>query len=148
MTTLKERFTTVTAPTQVRPTHSVRTPPGPPAAHPSDWQRVCAVTDLEVERGRAALLGEQQVALFLLHDGTVLAVQNTDPYSGASVLSRGIVGSRGDVPTLASPMFKQVFDLRTGRCLDPQGGEHRDLAVWPISVTPRGDVLIDTGGAP
>jgi nitrite reductase (NADH) small subunit len=34
------------------------------------------------------------------------------------VLSRGIVGCRGGVPTVASPMFKQVFDLRTGRCLD------------------------------
>jgi len=34
------------------------------------------------------------------------------------VLSRGIVGSRGDVPTVASPMYKQAFDLRTGGCLD------------------------------
>ena len=37
---------------------------------------------------------------------------------GASVLSRGIVGSRGDVPVVSSPMYKQAFDLRTGACLD------------------------------
>ena len=30
----------------------------------------------------------------------------------------GIVGSRGDDATVASPMYKQVFDLRTGECLD------------------------------
>jgi nitrite reductase (NADH) small subunit len=33
------------------------------------------------------------------------------------VLSRGIVGSHEDAPTVASPLFKQAFDLRTGRCL-------------------------------
>ena len=44
----------------------------------------------------------------------VFAIGNQDPFSGANVMSRGIVGSRGDVPTVASPMFKQVFDLRTG----------------------------------
>jgi nitrite reductase (NADH) small subunit len=34
------------------------------------------------------------------------------------VLSRGIVGDRGGVPKIASPMYKQSFDLRTGQCLD------------------------------
>ncbi len=46
------------------------------------------------------------------------AVDNVDPFSGASVLSRGIVGDAGGVPTVASPVYKQRFDLRTGRCLD------------------------------
>jgi nitrite reductase (NADH) small subunit len=48
------------------------------------------------------------------------AIGNRDPFSGAFVLSRGIVGSSGEAPTVASPLFKQVFELRTGRCLsDP-----------------------------
>ena len=98
------------------------------------WRRVCAVPDLEVERGRAALLDGEQVALFLLHDGRVHAVQNLDPYSGAHVMSRGVVGSRGDAPTVASPMYKQVFDLRTGACLDTQGKDARDLRVWRVAV--------------
>lgn len=96
--------------------------------------RVCAVGDLEVERGRAALFGHIQVALFLLADGTVHAVSNLDPYSGAHVMSRGIVGTRGDVPTLASPMHKQVFDLRTGECLETHGGDPAALRVWDVSV--------------
>ena len=34
------------------------------------------------------------------------------------MLARGIVGTRGDIPYVASPMYKQAFDLRTGQCLD------------------------------
>ncbi|NHW87781.1 nitrite reductase (NAD(P)H) small subunit, partial [Escherichia coli] len=48
-------------------------------------------------------------------------IDNLDPVSGAYVLSRGIVGSRGEVPTVASPLHKQVYDLRTGDCLDLPG---------------------------
>lgn len=104
--------------------------------------RVCAVSDLEVERGRAALLGNEQVALFLLADGAVHAVSNLDPYSGAHVISRGIVGSRGDAPTVASPLHKQVFDLRTGVCLETQGKADSALRVWPVHVI-DGSVHID-----
>src|SRR6478736_5267503 len=113
---------------------------------PTGWVRVCAVTDLEVERGRAALLGGIQIALFLLHSadqnpGRVHAVSNFDPYSRANVISRGIVGTRQDAPTVASPMYKQVFDLRTGACLDAQGKEPIALHVWPVAVS-DGDVLV------
>ncbi|GAA4189390.1 nitrite reductase (NAD(P)H) small subunit [Microbacterium oryzae] len=106
------------------------------------WIEVCALADLEVERGRAALIGDTQVALFLLHGGRVHAVANRDPYSGAHVISRGIVGTRHDAPTVASPMYKQVFDLRTGACLDAQGKEPSALRVWPAAVSDDGRVLI------
>ncbi|PQZ60997.1 MULTISPECIES: nitrite reductase small subunit NirD [unclassified Microbacterium] len=102
--------------------------------HTADRVRVCAVSDLEVERGRAALFGTVQIALFLLADGSVHAVSNLDPYSGAHVMSRGIVGTRGDIPTLASPMHKQVFDLRTGSCIDTQGKDSATLRVWRVAV--------------
>ena len=51
------------------------------------------------------------------HD-EIYALDNQDPFSGAMVLSRGIVGDRGGVPKIASPIYKQSFDLRTGACLD------------------------------
>ncbi|HEX5857192.1 MAG TPA: nitrite reductase small subunit NirD [Microbacterium sp.] len=106
----------------------------PPSA---TWVPVCTIDDLEVERGRAALVHGEQIALFLLHDGRVHALQNLDPYSGAHVMSRGIVGSRQDAPTVASPMYKQVFDLRTGVCLDPQGKDPKSLRVWPVAIDGR-----------
>ncbi|MGO1286819.1 nitrite reductase small subunit NirD [Brachybacterium tyrofermentans] len=96
------------------------------------WRRVCTVSDLETERGRAALVDHAQIALFLLADGSIRATCNRDPYSDAYVISRGIVGSRGEIPTIASPMFKQVFDLRTGDCLDTRGKEPDRLRTWQV----------------
>lgn len=103
------------------------------------WEEVCHLDDLPRERGAAALVDGVQVALFRTHDDTVHALQQYDPYCGAHVLSRGIVGTRGDVPTVASPMYKQVFDLRTGACLDPVGREPVHLATYPVVV--RGGVV-------
>jgi nitrite reductase (NADH) small subunit len=105
------------------------------------WEQVCHLEDLPRERGAAALLHGRQVALFRTHDDAVYAVQQLDPFSGAHVMSRGIVGSRGDAPTVASPMYKQVFDLRTGECLDPVGRESVDLQTWPVIVR-DGRVLV------
>jgi nitrite reductase (NADH) small subunit len=79
---------------------------------------VCRLDQIEVEGGVAALVDGAAVAIFRTHDGNVYAMSNWDPFSQASVLSRGIVGTRGGVPFVASPMFKQAFDLRTGQCLD------------------------------
>ena len=112
------------------------TPAAEAAATRTDslWELVCRLNDLPVERGAAALVGGEQVALFRTHDDRVHAVQQYDPYCGAHVMSRGIVGSRGDAPTVASPMYKQVFDLRTGDCLDPVGGEPVSLRTWPVMV--------------
>lgn len=112
----------------------------------ANWLRLCPLADLEVERGRAALVGGEQVALFLLADGDLRAVDNRDPYSGANVISRGIVGSRGGRPTIASPMYKQIFDLRSGTCVDTRGKEVRRLWVWPVRAL-DGDLHLLRGGA-
>ena len=115
------------------------------------WTTVCRLDDLTPERGAAALVDGEQVALFRLLDGRVLAVQQHDPFSDAHVISRGIVGSRSvdgdEVPTVASPMYKQVFDLTTGRCLDVAGKDPaRDLApdlrTWPVRVR---DGIVEVG---
>jgi nitrite reductase (NADH) small subunit len=103
---------------------------------------VCEYQALLPERGVAALLGDVQIALFRTHDGEVFAIGNQDPFSRANVMSRGIVGSRGDVPTVASPMFKQVFDLRTGVCLDDP---EVSVPVYPVDVV-EGQVVVGPGG--
>ncbi|NJP33174.1 nitrite reductase small subunit NirD [Micromonospora thermarum] len=86
----------------------------------SRWTPVCPLDRLDLDRGVAALVDGVQVALFRTADG-LFATDNLDPVGGAYVLSRGIVGSRGGVPTVASPLHKQVYDLSTGRCLDLPG---------------------------
>ena len=82
------------------------------------WFPVCPFTRLPVERAVCVLVGGEQVALVRTREGRVYAVDNLDPVSGAMVMSRGIVGSRGDVDVLISPMHKQAYDLATGRCVD------------------------------
>lgn len=81
------------------------------------WHRVCTVTDLEPAWGEAALISGHQVAVFQTANGEVFAVANEDPATGANVMARGITGSRGDRPTIASPLHKEVYDLETGECL-------------------------------
>jgi nitrite reductase (NADH) small subunit len=103
---------------------------------------VCRFADLQPERGVAALLPDGvQAAVFRTHDGTLHALSNVDPFSGAAVLSRGIVGDRGGTPVVVSPIYKQAFDLRTGRCLDDDAVS---VAVFPARVV-DGMVLV---GAP
>ncbi|GAA2594114.1 nitrite reductase small subunit NirD [Actinomadura fulvescens] len=96
----------------------------PPAAAPpaaGRWADVCSYRDLIPERGVCAMVDGVQVAIFRTFEGELFAVSNFDPFSNAYVISRGILGSRGGAPTVASPMFKDVFDLRTGVCLaDPE----------------------------
>lgn len=82
------------------------------------WRAVCRLDDLTPDRGVAALVDGALVAVFLLRGGDVLALDDLDPFSGADVLSRGIVGDVEGEPTVASPVYKQRFSLRTGRCLD------------------------------
>jgi len=108
------------------------------AAAGATYVPVCAVEDIEIEGGVTALVGGRAVAVFRTYAGEVLALDNRDPFSQASVLARGIVGTAvvGDetVDFVASPMHKQRFDLHTGRCLDDD------------SVTvPRYEVRIEDG---
>ena len=53
-------------------------------------------------------------------DNSVFALDNFDPFSGANVLSRGIVGSLNGELVVASPIYKQHFALETGRCLEDE----------------------------
>ncbi|RNL63264.1 nitrite reductase small subunit NirD [Nocardioides marmoriginsengisoli] len=94
----------------------------------SAWVSVCTKGQLISERGVAVLVHDQQVALFRVTgaDGSdfVYAVGHRDPFADANVIARGIVGSVGSGSeqrdTVASPMYKHVFDLATGECLtDP-----------------------------
>lgn len=102
------------------------------------WVPVCRLADLEVERGATALVHGQAVAVFRTHDDLVYALGNHDPFAHASVMSRGIVGTRGDVPFVASPMHKHPFDLRTGRCLDDPSVS---VPVYAVQVV-DGEILV------
>src|SRR5262245_41071916 len=81
--------------------------------------KVCRLDDILPDTGIAALVGGEQVAIFRV-DQKIYAIGNRDPFSGANVLSRGIVGDlRGEL-VVASPVYKQHFSLVTGRCIEDE----------------------------
>lgn len=94
------------------------------------WLTVCDRDLLTPGRGVAALLPDgRQVALFVDRAGRAYAIDNRDPFTGAYVLSRGLVGSAGGRPFVASPLLKQRFDLATGACLDD---DDVSVPVFPV----------------
>jgi len=102
----------------------------------SDFVVVCRLDQIDRESGVAALVGGEAVAVFRTYDDRVFALSNYCPFGKASVLSRGIVGTKTvageEVPFVASPLLKQPFDLRTGACIDD-----------PTVVVPTFDVRVD-----
>lgn len=82
------------------------------------WTDVCAVDDILPNTGVCALVDGHHVAVFRLGGQQFFAIDNIDPKSRASVLSRGLVGNLGDRLVVASPLYKNHFDLRTGECVE------------------------------
>ncbi|MGJ7492364.1 nitrite reductase small subunit NirD [Variovorax sp. ZT4R33] len=82
------------------------------------WTAVCAADDILPNTGVCALVQGRHVAVFRIGNDQFHAIDNIDPQSGASVLSRGLIGSLGDRVVVASPLYKNHFDLRTGECIE------------------------------
>ncbi|MEO8060429.1 MAG: nitrite reductase small subunit NirD [Burkholderiales bacterium] len=96
------------------------------------WTDVCAAEAILPDTGVCALVDGQHVAIFRLAEGgSFHAIDNVDPRSGASVLSRGLVGNLGEHVVVASPLYKNHFDLRTGACLEAP--EH-SVRAWSVRV--------------
>lgn len=106
------------------------------------WRTVCTSEDLIDNSGVCVLLNEdteneQQVALFYVtvNGGTekkLYAVSNYDPIGKANVMYRGIIGYLGGRYVIASPLYKQHFDLETGKCVED---ENAALTTYDIRLT-------------
>ncbi len=104
------------------------------------WTAACRYDFLIPNRGVGVLLPDgAQAALFRLDDGSLHAVGNIDPFSGAAVMSRGIVGDRGGRATVQTPIKKQAFALAEGKCLDDP-----DVAL-PVYATRIVDGYVEIG---
>ncbi|MCX2932505.1 nitrite reductase small subunit NirD [Mycobacterium sp. CVI_P3] len=104
------------------------------------WTTACAYERLIPGRGVGVLLEDgSQAALFLLDDGSLHALGNIDPFSGAAVLSRGVVGDRAGRSCVQSPIKKQAFAFDDGTCLDDP---RLAVAVYTTRVTADGWVQV------
>ena len=105
------------------------------------WTTACAYDHLIPGRGVGVLLDDgSQAALFRLDDGSVHALGNVDPFSGAAVLSRGIVGDRGGRATVQSPILKQAFAL--GRRYAVSTIPRVSVPVYQVRVTAAGQIQV------
>ncbi len=111
-----------------------------PKVKMDEWVDVCKLADIVPDTGVCALVHGRQVAVFRLADDSVYAIDNLDPFSKANVLSRGIVGDLKGELVVASPIYKQHFNLATGQCL-----EEADVRIAVYLVRVEGDkVLVNT----
>ncbi len=104
------------------------------------WRTICSTCDLVKDSGISALLeseansaGEdEQIAIFHIPNSEekIFAVSNYDPIGKANVLYRGLVGCIDDEPVVSSPLYKQHYSLKTGRCLQ----EDKTIAVYDIRI--------------
>lgn len=88
---------------------------------------ICRLNDIIPDTGVCALIDGKQIAVFRTRQNDLFALDNFDPFSQANVLSRGLIGgttlinesgSDEEVLYVASPIYKQRFNLATGQCLD------------------------------
>ncbi|MGH8461875.1 MAG: nitrite reductase small subunit NirD [Stenotrophobium sp.] len=106
---------------------------------------VCALNDILPDMGVCALVEARQVAIFRVGESDkVYAIGNYDANSGAHVLSRGIVGDLNGRLVVASPIYKQHFDLNTGECIEDPLASVRVYAAYVedgqvfVAVPPAG----------
>ncbi len=99
----------------------------------TEWKKLCSKSDLIPNSGVAALYNGTQVALFYIpgYEGEVFAIGNNDPFSGANVLARGLIGDLQGEPMVASPLYKQHFSLNSGECMED---EEVSVPVWPVRL--------------
>jgi|GEM_PF-132433 nitrite reductase (NADH) small subunit len=98
-------------------------------------QRVCELSDLAPNSGVCALINDVQIAIFQLVNNkghtSIYALSNWDPIGKANVMYRGLIGSISDEPVICSPLYKQHYSLKTGRCFE---SEEMHLSVYRCVV--------------
>ncbi|MBT4833563.1 MAG: nitrite reductase small subunit NirD [Porticoccaceae bacterium] len=101
---------------------------------------ICEQKDLVANSGVCAMVDGRQIALFYLPEETpqIYAIGNWDPIGKANVLSRGMVGDINERLVVASPLYKQHFDLQTGECLEDD--EH-GVPVYSVELTANKVIL-------
>lgn len=97
------------------------------------WKDVCSTDDLQPDSGVCVLVAGQQVAIFyMVKEKAIYAVHNYDPIGKVNVLSRGMIGDIKGEPVVASPLYKQHFNLKTGVCVED--GQFA-VPVYPVRIT-------------
>lgn len=101
----------------------------------NQWEDICKTGEVLPNIGVCALFEGQQVAIFKVTDCSgieqLFAINNYCPFSESNTISRGLVGSLDGKIVVASPIYKQHFDLSTGICLEDESVK---LNIYPVRI--------------
>jgi nitrite reductase (NADH) small subunit len=96
------------------------------------WFAACREDDLPANGGVCVKYNDQQIALFhFTRRNEWYATQNECPHRKQMALSRGMIGSQGEIPKVACPFHKRTFSLLTGECLS---GDDCSIKTYPVKV--------------
>ena len=91
------------------------------------------LAEIPVGEGRAYPVGDEQVAVFRLRDGTLRAVSAVCTHAGGP-----IADGQADSRVVVCPLHQHTFDLATGHCLTGRP----PLRVYPVTVDDDGYVVV------
>jgi nitrite reductase (NADH) small subunit len=101
----------------------------------NNWLDICTLNDILPNMGCCASLHDKQIAIFrivlLTGDEQFYALDNYCPFSKSNTLSRGLTGNLNDKIVVASPLYKQHFDLATGQCIEDGSVT---LTIYPVRL--------------
>lgn len=81
------------------------------------WHEICSLEEIPALGARTVKFNDQEIGLFRLSDGRIMAIDNRCPHKGGP-LSEGIVS--GD--TVICPMHNWKISLLDGSALPPDEG--------------------------
>jgi len=112
---------------------------------PQDWDWVFAgiVNDFPRNGGLAVKHGQGEIAVFHLPGQAPadrwMAVQNMCPHKQAQTMSRGLLGEVPAGLTICDPIYKTVYDLRTGKGIT---NASLNLSTFAVRIDEDGRVLV------
>lgn len=94
--------------------------------------RLGAVEQIPPGEGRAFTIGDEQVAVFRLRDGTLRATQARCPHAGGPLADGQL-----DLTAIVCPLHARAFAFTDGRC-----AEGDTIAVHPARVE-DGEIVVE-----
>jgi nitrite reductase (NADH) small subunit len=96
------------------------------------WFNAGKTSDFSSDGGNCIKYKNKQIAVIQFNRRNEwYACQNLCPHKMEMVLSRGMIGSMGDIPKIACPLHKKTFSLHDGSNLN---GEEYAIATYPVKI--------------
>lgn len=96
------------------------------------WYKATRVEDVPEDGGACVKYEDRQIAVFYFaRRDEWYATQNMCPHKKQMILSRGMIGTAGDIPKVACPYHKKTFSLCDGSNLN---GEDYRIDTYPVKV--------------